>query len=76
MIFAQFLQNAKWFMLCFIFSIFVKQIYFEVLSNDDDPYYHEQLSYGKKFNTETDYFVFRTRSVAVEFLVGFMRIHF
>lgn len=42
--------------------------YLAVLSNDDDPFYHEQLQNGRKFNIETDYFVFRTRSVAVEFL--------
>uniref|UniRef100_A0A0N5AG98 Glycerophosphocholine phosphodiesterase GPCPD1 n=1 Tax=Syphacia muris TaxID=451379 RepID=A0A0N5AG98_9BILA len=42
--------------------------YLAILSNDDDPFYHEQLPYGKKFNVEEDYFVFRTRTVAVQFL--------
>lgn len=43
---------------------------FQILSSED-PYYREQSSCGERFKVGTDYFVFRTRSVAVEFLVSF-----
>ncbi|VDM38339.1 unnamed protein product [Toxocara canis] len=41
--------------------------YLAVLSSED-PRYHDQLETGEHFRVDRDYFVFRTRSVAVEFL--------
>lgn len=42
---------------------------FQILSSDD-PHYREQSPSGDRFKVDSDYFVFRTRSVAVEFLVS------
>uniref|UniRef100_A0AAF5Q5Q9 GP-PDE domain-containing protein n=1 Tax=Wuchereria bancrofti TaxID=6293 RepID=A0AAF5Q5Q9_WUCBA len=36
--------------------------------SSDDPHYREQSPSGDRFKVDSDYFVFRTRSVAVEFL--------
>ncbi|VDO54518.1 unnamed protein product [Brugia timori] len=38
--------------------------------SSDDPHYREQSPSGDRFKVDSDYFVFRTRSVAVEFLVS------
>uniref|UniRef100_A0A9J2PLV1 GP-PDE domain-containing protein n=1 Tax=Ascaris lumbricoides TaxID=6252 RepID=A0A9J2PLV1_ASCLU len=43
--------------------------YLAILSSED-PRYHSQLETGEHFRIDRDYFVFRTRSVAVEF-IGF-----
>uniref|UniRef100_A0A1I7VN85 GP-PDE domain-containing protein n=1 Tax=Loa loa TaxID=7209 RepID=A0A1I7VN85_LOALO len=40
----------------------------EKILSSDDPHYREQSPSGDRFKVGSDYFIFRTRSVAVEFL--------
>ncbi|VDN59171.1 unnamed protein product [Dracunculus medinensis] len=42
-------------------------IHFQILSSDE-PLFHEQSLFGEEFKVGRDYFVFRTRSVAVAYL--------
>ncbi|MCP9256999.1 Glycerophosphocholine phosphodiesterase GPCPD1 [Dirofilaria immitis] len=39
-----------------------------IILSSDDPHYREQSPSGDRFKVGSDYFIFRTRSVAVEFL--------
>lgn len=39
---------------------------------DKDPYFRDQDEFGKKFENNLNYLIFRTQSVAVEYLVIFL----
>lgn len=40
---------------------------------DKDPYFQDQDEFGKTFENNLNYLVFRTQSVAVEYLVIFFK---